>query len=304
MPARRRCRSRSAAGGFTLVELLVVIGIVALLIGMVMPALGKARVAANRTRCLSNVRQITLAVLMYGGENRGKCPAVSRWNGTATLAGSLENDADFVYWEQPAKYWFRPAEQAPAVPVNLQDDANRGTLVRLMGRSFSPAVWVCPDDDPRTHRIVNGTTDLRYPYSYTMNYFFDAGLSVNNAAWQWIGSAPMKMARVRTSSACIVVLEEGSSTINDGCTITQVISGTLPGPLTPSVTSGMDLAAVRHGSMGRPVHLPGTAMAVGDFDNIPNTEGMTNVGFCDGHAATVTRDFVHSSTLRHWDPTR
>lgn len=62
--------ARPRGGGFTLVELLVVIGIIALLIGMLMPTLSRVRVSADRTRCLSNLRQLAIAQSAYAAAHR------------------------------------------------------------------------------------------------------------------------------------------------------------------------------------------------------------------------------------------
>jgi prepilin-type N-terminal cleavage/methylation domain-containing protein/prepilin-type processing-associated H-X9-DG protein len=61
-------RSRPERGGFTLIELLVVVAVIALLIGLLLPALGKARNEAQATRCMASIRSVAQAVLMYTGD--------------------------------------------------------------------------------------------------------------------------------------------------------------------------------------------------------------------------------------------
>src|SRR5690349_21658835 len=60
--------------GFTLVEVLVVIGIIALLIAMILPALNKAREQARATMCINNLRQLALGMSMYAESSKGCLP--------------------------------------------------------------------------------------------------------------------------------------------------------------------------------------------------------------------------------------
>src|SRR5881296_1202222 len=72
--------------GFTLIELLVVIAIIAILAGMLLPALAKAKTKAQGIACLNNLRQLNFAWYMYADDNRDKLVP----NGTGPQIGWIE----------------------------------------------------------------------------------------------------------------------------------------------------------------------------------------------------------------------
>ena len=88
-------RKRNA---FTLVELLVVIGIIALLIGILLPSLSKARKQAANVKCLANLHQIALAYMQYAGNNRGKMPVYLNSSGTM--------DPAYVTWQEQLRPYY------------------------------------------------------------------------------------------------------------------------------------------------------------------------------------------------------
>src|SRR2546423_3610577 len=122
--SRPRPGFASAVTAFTLVELLVVIGIIALLVSILLPTLGRARRQAMTVKCLSNYRQIGNALVMYTGDNKGMLPG-PLWVGQ----GSIYNRNSAYLCRYLARYLNYP------VPDNVTRQAPL-----FMCPAFEPAV--------------------------------------------------------------------------------------------------------------------------------------------------------------------
>jgi prepilin-type N-terminal cleavage/methylation domain-containing protein/prepilin-type processing-associated H-X9-DG protein len=141
--------------GFTLVELLVVIGIIAVLLGLLMPAFGRARESARRTACLANLRTLGHAMYLYAQDYRDRLPnsnppqTAKDYDATNAVLVAL-ND---VYVKAPPAFHC-PSDGDPEPTAIETADSALPNSARV-SYDFYSIFWV-PEDGPKLTKVKEG----------------------------------------------------------------------------------------------------------------------------------------------------
>jgi len=177
----------SKGKGFTLIELLVVISVIALLMAILLPILGKAREQARRTACMSNQRQIGIALVVYADDYDGKFPSNStggmnayltfelrhrpmRWDGLGRLfATGIVKDPRYFYCPSQTSTWFTYPFGWEQVPLQIGLDYIFGGYMYRLFDQLEGVTMTQADID-----WVNNLSfySLKYPIAMTSDIFF------------------------------------------------------------------------------------------------------------------------------------
>ena len=197
------CSSKSRRG-FTLVELLVVIGIIALLISILLPTLSRAREAGNRVACASNLRQLGIAFEMYVSEHKGTYPP-AWFQDDQTIGGYSGQPGRNITWATLLRQY---------IGVKNNDPRQGGNL----------PVFKCPNDRlERAPWLGGGPLSYAMPTSWGPDPIFNArrtppqspNSTLNRGMGQWFtsGGYPMWIRKnmVKPSGEVILLAERSYS---------------------------------------------------------------------------------------------
>ena len=224
----RRIITRRRNEAFTLIELLVVIAIIAILAAMLLPALSRAKAKAQQAQCLSNVRQLQLASLIYLTDFNDNFPNNDVGSPTS-LAGP--------------NAWIQGNVQQFTTPP--QDYATYWTSAGVLwpyNRSYG--IYRCPS----SQAMVNATTS--HNRSYSISVWLSCN-NVNQTKSDAYAVEALKQSQVKNSSQAIDFMEENQISIDNG--VIGIFSQT---------TAGIwNLPSNRHGNSGTMTFVDGHAEA-------------------------------------------
>ncbi len=252
IPVKRRNRA------FTLVELLVVVAIVALLVGILLPALSKAREAARATVCLSNLKQIGLASQMYAQDHDDHLPPHAYADPGLISAGGAKN----------ATRWWCVAD-VPGTP----DDVFAASFLGPYLNDVSE-IGGCPTFDPPDEYVNIVQSVPGFPKLPPIDYAYNGrmlGVPGPSGPMRWIG---FKQSQLNRPSQTILMTDHGVFDSNYAGNVVFSLEFELQPPVGDTYPP--------RGASG-PV---GSLANVATVHGRHHGEGHANAVWADGHAST------------------
>jgi prepilin-type processing-associated H-X9-DG protein/prepilin-type N-terminal cleavage/methylation domain-containing protein len=227
MHIRNLCPGSRRAAGFTLVELLVVIGIIAILIGVLLPSLSRAREQSRLVQCANNLRQWGIGIQNYADETDGRLPTDGFKDGNSQSdpwnwwfdPGVWANVIPPLVGQIPYDVWWNPPPGAAPPFKFLPTQPTYGTN----------SVWICPDADYSNPRPVGagGQDQPALPNGHYLMYGYEdqarTKLDSKDTYWCYVWNSKLndslppnpdgtpanpKMSQLRPGSSIVIMVEK------------------------------------------------------------------------------------------------
>ncbi len=246
-----RSETNRPTSGFTLVELLVVIGIIALLIAVLLPSLIKARESANQIKCMSNMRQIVGAMLDFTNDHHGFMPAgggygLYQFDTTGWLFQQVTSDAntpdgaDWIRWERYYDFVTNTTSTASVQNITfsgltrylshkeiLLDPTDHSVANYTAAANADPAldlIFRCPSDNVAMRNSAAGSSEGYYRYSYTMNTYYANPVKAANMK-RVDGMFNGRIASIVRSGEKVLLVCEDEQTVTSGAILPALPNG-------------------------------------------------------------------------------
>jgi prepilin-type N-terminal cleavage/methylation domain-containing protein/prepilin-type processing-associated H-X9-DG protein len=270
----------SVRQGFTLIELLVVIAIIAILASMLLPALAKAKGKAMQTACLSNIKQLSLGMVMYCGEFDEVFPAYASQNARGNAW------EDWIWYQNG-----RPADPGVGMGQNLVANPPRplekSRLAPFIGglqpsaRTNGNIVFRCPGDRRWATRPHYNTSRPPYRFSYSLNGYDSTWGMASDIEYANSTTPPTRNVKCRLTTVAnpgnkFMMIEERTD-YPDGVT-------EYPAPLVQVLDPNGRLQTINYAGNVNGPWIEDGGWTSGNYLAVKHGKLSANIGFADGHA--------------------
>ncbi len=271
---RVKCWTGRERSAFTLIELLVVVAVLAILIAVLLPALGGARASAQLTVCKSNLRQIATSLSAFSTDDLNGAYCTGPWDNRRTRSLGAIDEKGWVADMVLGNYG-KPGELlCPTHPAEYSQNLN---IVRINEKAWKPF------DAEDVDELIRAGFNTNYTNSWYLGHTDVQGFTAETKNPQFT-RGPLRASRMRVASSYVPLMGTARIDFSEDRVSFEGVSYEAVKQMTdgPHFTRARETGRQYYDDFG-PAHIGSQAMSDGDSDS---GRTLGNIAFADGHVDT------------------